>query len=404
MSYLSNGRLLLFLILIVIFTQRVWVNGYFPLSFLIFYIIFILLVLKGKMIINKNRFLIFIFLILSIIFSSGYNIFFSTRYTSLLSILYFFLIYITFIFSSPIKISLDDRVKVFNNICILLLLSAFGGILQFLLQYINIQFDPLSNLPAVLSPKFYNIFPFTAYMSAWHKSNGIIFLEPSFFSQFMAVALILEILFVKKYWRIPFYIFGIITSYSGSGFISLIIFALLIGIRKIILDKSIKNAIILLMIMFLGIIVLTKTQYGEYIINRLPEVINFSQADSSGYIRFFAPIHAILVLLNNADTFLFGIGSGLDNFKYFEEEIKYPINPYCIAQIFIYFGIIPTFFYIIFIYKTFIRKFILSDENILIISVLFMYLFASGALLTPNIVFFILLMNYFCNTDTHDVR
>lgn len=100
------------------------------------------------------------------------------------------------------------------------------GIIQFASQFLigNHLMFPIETLVPrhLLIPNFNFTIPLS-YGSSTFKSNGVFLLEPSFFSQFMALALLVELSAQNSYRRMAVYVAAMIVSYSGTGIVVLIV-------------------------------------------------------------------------------------------------------------------------------------------------------------------------------------
>lgn len=101
---------------------------------------------------------------------------------------------------------------------------ALLGVTQFAAQFVvgkSIAF-PMENLQgsAFFQNGFNNLNPLR-YGSTVYKSNGVFLLEPSFLSQFMAIALIIEFAVFRRPWRMALFAVALLSSYSGTGIVML---------------------------------------------------------------------------------------------------------------------------------------------------------------------------------------
>lgn len=99
-------------------------------------------------------------------------------------------------------------------------LIAALGVLQFGLQFvIGAQWAyPMEHwLPPSLIAQNYNWLNPLHYGSSIYKANGLFLLEPSMFSQFLALALTLELALFRRLWRLAAFALALVVSYSGTG-------------------------------------------------------------------------------------------------------------------------------------------------------------------------------------------
>jgi hypothetical protein len=130
---------------------------------------------------------------------------------------------------APYALTLRQREGVFEA-CIgafqaMVVACAVAGIVQFLAQFVM---DP------ALLFTFHGVLPDPILLKGWgnmqplqwggsiYKSNGFFLNEPSTFSQYLALGIIIEILFFGRLWRLALFGVAILLSYSGTGLILLI--------------------------------------------------------------------------------------------------------------------------------------------------------------------------------------
>lgn len=162
---------------------------------------------------------------------------------------------------------------------------------------------------------------------ALYRSNAI-FLEPSFFSQFLAIAICVELFVIferqERHKEIAFvnllrlFIFciSLVCTFSGTGILTLVL-TVVIGLivfsrRGIISAKTIWKFILLLCIIFLCALMFMPNII-EYLLYRATEILKYNENASSGYVRFVAGYKTLLYSFK--ENALLGIGIGnIDEF------------------------------------------------------------------------------------------
>jgi hypothetical protein len=199
--------------------------------------------------------------------------------------------------------SVRGRFKFFSNYCAIL---AVFGIVQFLAQFAigpKNAFPVESFLPAgFLIHGFHYLNPLY-YGSSVLKANGIFLLEPSFFSQLMAIALLVELSFETRIRNIIVISLAIIFSYSGTGILILVISLPIALVKE-------RRADILLAIIGLAMAALlfaTPLKLDIF----LERAGEFTDPNSSAYIRFVS-WYALAKDALSVDAWhaLFGYGTG----------------------------------------------------------------------------------------------
>jgi hypothetical protein len=152
----------------------------------------------------------------------------------------------------------------------------------------------------------YNTHPPLSYGSSLLRSNGYFLLEPSFLSQYCAVAIVMELTFFHKTWRIPFYAAGMFASAGGTGLVVLGIFVVAYAWRY---DKMPHLAALAA----LGLVTLWMFSDNAVVENMLGRTAEFTEPGSSAYGRFVAPFIQVGGQLVDVSGWATGIGPGASN-------------------------------------------------------------------------------------------
>jgi hypothetical protein len=338
--------------------------------FIYFYIIYLLL--TNKLLINEKKAILLI-ISLGSIFSTV--IIFHYNF-SLFSLIYLVILYIPFILTikkgSPIKLTV--YLNGFQNvISIISLLS----ILQFVLQKTNGFY---LNLTSLIPEKFIldgYIFTYPIFgSSSLLKSNGGgLLLEPSFLSQFVALSIIVELVYFKRLIRLLALGMALILSFSGTGLIILSLFGTLAFFNL----KLNKQLLILPSIVIFGLFFINSEYYQVYEIRFESESLNSNETSFNK--RFVAPFQAVQDGLDTPEKFLFGLGPGAAD----DLSINYYANFSVIPKLLIEYGFFNTCLFLTFIIYCF---FFNRIPLILTGSVFLIYIILSGSLLQPHTVFF----------------
>lgn len=238
------------------------------------------------------------------------------------------------------------------------------------------RFSLFEHVPKGYWIEGYNTRPTLGWGSDFHKSNGEFFLEPSFLSQFLAVAVIVEILFFGSWPRIVLYGAGIFCSFSGTGMLLLVIF----GIATIVKARRYELLYPLPLLFVLYLLV----QDNEYVTAITGRVGEFGAEGSSAQIRFETPNEALLDLVNRDFTgFLIGRGPGVvdqlgELYRY--GESNYP----ALHKLLIEYGLVGTIPFVAFLCW---RFFAWPRSRVLAGALFFMYMVLSGSLLQPHTIF-----------------
>ena len=197
-----------------------------------------------------------------------------------------------------------DQLAHFVNLTFIICIA---GILQYFAQFlIGARYAyPIEHFtPHSFITHNYNYLNVLRYGSTTYKSNGFFLLEPSFYSQTLAIGFGLEAAARRRYWRLATYALGFGVSFSGTGLIMMafVLPTLMIAYRRYSL---------LLLLMIGGF---TAVLFGESLglglfLERSRE---FESTSSSGYQRYIGP--AMLFgqyLWGEPQRWLFGLGAGM---------------------------------------------------------------------------------------------
>lgn len=181
------------------------------------------------------------------------------------------------------------------------------GIIQFFLQFIigsDWAFLIDTKLPASIIKQQFNSLNSLGYLSQTYKSTAFFMLEPANFSQMLALAILIELIYFMNWKRLALYFAALAVTFSGTGLIILAVLTpfYLIATRRIGLLVA-------------GVVFITTLPFwGEYVglgytINRIYE---FGNTSSSAYARFISPYLSIenKVIPEGIWSTLFGLGAG----------------------------------------------------------------------------------------------
>ena len=201
----------------------------------------------------------------------------------------------------------EHRAEQLSRFVTLTFIICVMGIVQYFAQFvIGARYAyPIEHfVPHSFITHGYNYLNVLRYGSTTYKSNGLVLLEPSFYSQTLAIGFGLEAAGRRRLWRLAIYVVGFGVSFSGTGLIMMafVLPTLMIAYRRYSL---------LLLLVIAGF---TAVLFGESLglglfLERSRE---FESTDSSGYQRYIGP--AMLFgqyLWGDPQRWLFGMGAGM---------------------------------------------------------------------------------------------
>lgn len=231
-----------------------------------------------------------------------------------------------------------ENKETFNGYCLLyqkmMIYMSIYGIYQFFGRMIGLPFTDLIIDGHMVEG--YNWTNTTYILGRTVYRSNAIFREPSYFSQMLAISLLLYIspVFKKerknnKIWiSIFLQVTAMATTLSGTG-----ILILTIGI-VIYVAKNIKNKLfwkkmmpILLAFVVVSIYILFATPFGSYFLNRANELFIYDRDASSGFVRFRAWLFVVAESWNKNLFLGSGIGTGASYiFKYQQKFYGMTLN------------------------------------------------------------------------------
>ncbi|MGI8882340.1 MAG: hypothetical protein ACR2KJ_17875 [Jatrophihabitans sp.] len=240
--------------------------------------------------------------------------------------------------------------------------------------------DPLAILPSKLLLQTYNTFYPITYGSSIMKTNAVVFLEPSFCSQYLALAIIVQILLGGRGWRLVLYAAALVTTVSGTG-------VLLLGLGLCVLSVHRGGRWMIRVLLVVGVVaaLVALTPLGSIISTRSTEA---ATPNSSGNARFVAPyVQVFDGFARDVPTMLVGRGPGAvarsTGSLFFNPnglEVNYPVVPKLAAE----YGLIATIAFTLFITAAIVRG---ARSPTLGAVLLLLYFVLSGSLLQPATVY-----------------
>ncbi|MCR5868796.1 hypothetical protein [Aquincola sp. J276] len=224
------------------------------------------------------------------------------------------------------------------------------GIAQYLLQFAigSTLAYPIDNLlPSSMKVAGFNSQGWIEYGSATLRSNGVFMLEPSFFSQVLAIAIIGELVYGDTgWWRIALHLTGIVVSYSGTGLLSL---AACVPVW-VVMERRWKWAAAAGVgaLLFAALIASGVAADNPFMKIFLQRSLEFTSPGSSGFARFVGGYYMFdQYLWPDAVRALFGVGAG--TFLPYSLTAHYPAHGMALFKMVFEFGIVGAAFYFAFI-------------------------------------------------------
>jgi hypothetical protein len=192
-------------------------------------------------------------------------------------------------------------------------------------------------LPANLLIQGFNYIQPIVYGMAYMKPNAVFFLEVSFLSQFLALALSAEILMFHRTWRIVLFSAVLLSTFAGTGLLlMLLMLPVLLGRMKM------RTATLTLIAIFTIALLAYYVGWYDLVAHRLNE---FQHKGSSGNQRFVEPLNRIIDFASAPGAFYSGIGAG-------QIEKSYNFQWWPITKAIVEYGFITGILFYVFLLRT----------------------------------------------------
>jgi hypothetical protein len=251
------------------------------------------------------------------------------------------LLTLTSMFCFRIPIPEEDYFKIlkfFQNCMLAITMIEFG---QYLIQLAGRGMPTTTgHVPDwILLSGFVYIQPIY-YGSVLMKPNGIFMLETSYLSQFLGLALAVEVAVFKRRWAIVLFLMAITLSLGGTGMIlaAIAMGSIAFGQPRLVVRMSVGLVLAMIVGFSLGLFELISARLAE-----------FSDPHTSAGVRFLLPyIRMYENMTDSTSRFLFGAGAGfLDRTRGFAWS-----SP---SKVWVEEGFLCFVFYLPFILSTFFR-------------------------------------------------
>ena len=236
------------------------------------------------------------------------------------------------------------EVQFFRLVSAWLTVVAAAGVLAFVGQFVGLTLFSFSHLvPArlLIEDQYAVVIPLKG--SGILRANGFFLVEPSVFSQFMAVGIIIEYLTFRRPLQMLLYVAGLLVAVSGTGW--LVLAAFLISFLPTMRLRRLLQVLALVAVCGAAIVaasfILPTITAGLF-----DQTGELSQPGSHGYARFVTPFMALGRVLHDAPwTLATGLGPGASQdlllpFKYTLNTPVKIVMEYGIFGLSMYLGVI----------------------------------------------------------------
>jgi hypothetical protein len=296
-------RLIGLVLLAMIFGQKLGVpaaGSHVELVLILTYGVLGVLLLRDAIMVSATRLLLLAILLAAMMLSQWM----SQQHWALTAALIVLALYCPFVFVLPVSRESYRRIlNIFQRgMLVVCAIVAAQQLAQFTIGS-RYWLDLNAMMPAKLLVPGYNYLRETSYGSGIFMPNGIFFLEPSIVSQFLAIALIVEIaMFRRLLWMVAFAA-GLLLTLAGSG---LLVLALSLPFAIVRLGKRVLPFMLAALVVILP--VAQAVGWVDQIAARANE---FTQPGTSGYIRYTQPLAEMTDrLTTRSEQLVTGAGAG----------------------------------------------------------------------------------------------
>ena len=256
---------------------------------------------------------------------------------SLLSLLMYAVIHLPYAVEIADGEALRERAQRFF-IGLAALIGALGA-LQIALQFVlPVQWAfPLENF----APKGFIVAAFNQqgpvdFGSELYRANGMVMLEPSFFSQLLAVAIVAELCGRHRKAWLALFALALVLSYSGTGLV-----VLALALPVLLLTRARMGLFVGTLLAVLMMAALAYALDAEVFAKRAAEI---ATPGSSGFARFVGGFYMWdQFLWHEPLRALFGYGAGA--FDRYEKLASYPVAAMAITKMVFEFGVLGALVY-----------------------------------------------------------
>jgi len=234
------------------------------------------------------------------------------------------------------------------------LVIALFGVVQYTVQFAigpTLAFPIEHFMPEGFRVAAFNTQGYVQYGSNVYRTNGVFMLEPSFFSQFLAIGVVIELITRRRKWVMATMGVAMLLSYSGTGIALLGACLLYLGFsqRRWVLLATLGAAVVAVFA-FAGLV--GNVPYVSVFIARASE---FSSQGSSGFARFVGGFYLFdQFLWSDPVRALTGYGAG--SFQLFSGRANYPVTGMALFKMVFEFGVVGAGVYFGFLYYCLMRS------------------------------------------------
>lgn len=183
------------------------------------------------------------------------------------------------------------------------------GLLQYTLQFVTgpeLAYPIENHFPEAFKVSKFNMQGYVEYGSQVYRTNGVFMLEPSYYSQLLAVAMVVEFVTRVRPWALVVLAAGILVSFAGTG---LMVLAVCLPLQAAVRRRW--KQLLLGALLLAGGVALLALSNSPYVAVFFKRAVEFTQPGSSGFARFVGGFYLFEQFLwPDIWRALFGYGAG----------------------------------------------------------------------------------------------
>jgi hypothetical protein len=198
----------------------------------------------------------------------------------------------------------SDIDRVWDVLIAVMTIAAVVSLAQAAVQYVGVEYrDWIGDLlpDAVIIPGYNSGDPL-AYGSQIYRVNGLVFLEPSFLSYFLGVAVVVALQRRAPWWRVALLFARMVPTRAGNGIVIVLPAVMLLFAMD---DRGVRRLAVPLAV---AVVLALVTPVGSRLVDRIGEI---NSPGSSAYLRLVAPYAVVIPpVLDDPLALAMGFGAG----------------------------------------------------------------------------------------------
>jgi O-antigen ligase len=348
-----------------------------PVAVLVVAAVFFVLLIQNRAMVAERQAILYIFFCIYALLSAGLALAVPPQGTtaSVFSLGYLLLLYAFIVLRMRPALGAIETFRIFRGF---ITIVAACAILQFVAQFAGLRLFSFAGVvpDPLLLESAYNVVVPVWYGASIYKANGFFLLEPSFLSQFVAVALVIEFLYFGSPIRMGLFMLALLVAFSGTGFL---ILGFAVAVASVLERRAFGRLLVLLIVGGSVLALFASLVAPEYIESILRRTSEFDSNEASGFLRFISPY--MMVMDATADPrSIVGFGPGTAE-RFDSLGYEYGIN--ALTKILIEYGIPGLGLYVLLLFGCFYR----ADMRALSAIGFFWFILGGGYHLTPAVVY-----------------